>query len=54
MRWHCPPDTEFDTPALAVRGRAFYVSVTLTEAPSPHNIESLRVSWEETFQFLKT
>ena len=28
MRWHSPPDTGFETRALAVRGRARYLSVT--------------------------
>ena len=31
MRWHCPPDTGFEIRALAVWGRARYLSVT--EAP---------------------
>ena len=31
LRWHCPPDTEFEIRALAVWGRARYLSVT--EAP---------------------
>ena len=32
MRWHCPPDTGFEIRALAVWGRARYLSVT--EAPN--------------------
>ena len=28
LRWHCPPDTGIDTRALAVWGRARYLSVT--------------------------
>ena len=28
MRWHCPPDTGFEIWALAVWGRACYLSVT--------------------------
>ena len=31
LRWHCPPDTRFENRALAVWGRARYLSVT--EAP---------------------
>ena len=49
MRWYCPPDTIFEIRALAVRGRARYLSVT----EAPHNIESLRVRGEETFVSLK-
>ena len=43
IRWHCPPDTWFEIRALEVWAR--YLSVT----EAPHNIESLRVSEEETF-----
>ena len=50
MRWHCTTDTWFDIRALAVCGRACYLSVT----ESPHNIETLRVSGEETFRFFET
>ena len=35
MRWHCPPDTGFEIQALAVWGRARYLSVT----KAPHNTE---------------
>ena len=35
MRWHCPPDTEFEIRALAVWGRARYLSAT----EAPHNSE---------------
>ena len=35
MRWHCPPDTVFESRALAVWGRARYLSVT----EAPHNTE---------------
>ena len=35
MRWHCPPDTGFEIRALAVWGRARYLSVT----EAPHNTE---------------
>ena len=47
---HCPPDTEFETRALAVWGLARYLSVT----DAPYNIESLRVSGEEIFCFFET
>ena len=50
MRWHCPPDRGFEVRALAVWGRVLYLSVT----EAPHNIESLRVSGEETFCFFET
>ena len=33
MRWHCPPDTGLEIRALAVWGRARYLSVT----EAPHN-----------------
>ena len=35
MRWLCPPDTGFEIRALAVWGRARYLSVT----EAPHNTE---------------
>ena len=35
MRWHCPPDTEFEIRALAVWCRVRYLSVT----EAPHNTE---------------
>ena len=50
MRWHCPPDTGFEIRAMAVWGRARYLSFT----KALHNIESLRVSGEETFCFFET
>ena len=50
MRWHCPPDREFEIRVLTVWGRARYLSVT----DAPHNIESLRINREETFCFFKT
>ena len=49
MRWHCPPDTEFEIRALAVWGRARYLSVM----EASHNIESIRVNREETFCFVE-
>ena len=33
LRWHCPPDTGFEIRAMAVWGRARYLSVT----EAPHN-----------------
>ena len=45
---HCPPDTGFEIRALAVRGRARYLSVT----EAPHNIESLRVTGKQHILFL--
>ena len=35
LRWHCPPDTGFEIRALAVWGRARYLSVT----QAPHNTD---------------
>ena len=35
LRWHCPPDTRFEIRALAVWGRARYLSVT----EAPHNTD---------------
>ena len=46
MRRHCPPDTEFEIRYLAVWDRA------RSRSRSPLNIESSRVSGEETFLFL--
>ena len=45
MRWHCPPDTKLEIRALAVWGRARYLSVK----EAPHIIEYLRVQLEEAF-----
>ena len=57
MRWHCPPDTEFEIRALplgtrrcvpnwlAVWGRTRYLSIT----ESPHNIDYLQVSGRQIF-----
>ena len=39
MRWHCHPDTGFEIRALAVWGRARYLSVT----EAPHNTEWGRI-----------
>ena len=38
LRWHCPPDTGFEIRALAVWGRARYLSVT--EAPHSTNFHT--------------
>ena len=38
LRWHCPPDTGFEIRALAVWGRARYLSVT--EAPLNTNFHT--------------
>ena len=35
LRWHCPPDTGFEIRALAVWGRARYLSFT----EAPHNTD---------------
>ena len=52
MRWHSPPDTEFEIRVLAVWCRARYLSVT----EAPHTIESLRVrgGGEVTVCFFET
>ena len=50
MSGHCPPDTWFDIWALVVWGPARY----LLDTEVPHNLESLRVSGEETFCFFET
>ena len=50
MRWHCPPDTGCEIRALAVWGRARYLSV----AETPHNVDSLRVSGVEFFCFFES
>ena len=44
LRWHCPPDTGFEIRALAVWGRARYLSVT----EAPHNTDFSHVDGEET------
>ena len=46
---HCPPDTEFEIRALAVGGRALYLSGT----EAPHNIGFLCMSGEGTFCFFE-
>ena len=50
LRIHFPADKVFEVRALAVWGRARYLSVT----GALHNIQSLRVSGEETLCFFET
>ena len=49
MRWHCPPDREFEIRALVVWGWARYLSVT----KAPQNIKYLLVSGKETLCFFE-
>ena len=49
IRWHCPPDTGFEIRALAVWGRARYISVMEVS----NSINSLRVSREEILCFFE-
>ena len=48
MRWHCPPDTGFEIRALAVWGRARYLSVT----EAPHNTDFHTWMGKKHFLFL--
>ena len=50
LRWHCPPDTGFEIRALAVWGRARYLS--LTEAP--HNTDFHTWMGKKQFCFFET
>ena len=50
LRWHCPPDTGFEVRALAVWGRARYLSVT----EAPHNIDFHTWMGKKHFCFLQT
>ena len=50
VRWHCPPDTGFEIRALAVWGRARYLSVTET----PHNTDFHTWMGKKHFCFLQT
>ena len=50
LRWHCPPDTGFEIRALAVWGRARYLSVTET----PHNIDFHTWMGKKHFCFFQT
>ena len=49
LRWHCPPDTGFEIQALAVWGRARYLSVT----EAPHNTDFHRWMGKKHFCFFK-
>ena len=50
MRWHCPPDTGFEIRALAVWGRARYLSVT----EAPHNTDFHTWMGKKYFCFFET
>ena len=50
LRWHCPPDTGFEIRALAVWGRARYLSVT----EAPHNTEFHTWMGKKHFCFFQT
>ena len=48
--WHCPPDTGFEIRALAVWGRARYLSVT----EAPHNTNFHTWMGKKQFCFIQT
>ena len=50
LRWHCPPDTGFEIRALAVWGRARYLSVT----EAPHNTDFHTWMRKKHFCFFQT
>ena len=50
LRWHCPPDTRFEIRALAVWGRARYLSVT----EAPHNTNFHTWMGKKQFCFFQT
>ena len=50
MRCHCPPDTGFESRALAVWGRARYLSYT----EAPHNTEFHTWMGKKHFYFFQT
>ena len=50
LRWHCPPDTGFEIRALAVWGRARYLSVT----EAPHNTDFHTWMGKKHFYFFQT
>ena len=50
LRWHCPPDTGFEIRALAVWGRARYLSVT----EAPHNTNFHTWMGKKYFCFFQT
>ena len=45
LRWHCPPDTGFEIRALAVWGRAHYISVT--ESPTQYQPRKLEEAYSQ-------
>ena len=50
LKWHCPPDTGFEIRALAVWGRARYLSVT----EAPHNTDFYTWMGRNIFCFFQT
>ena len=50
LRWHCSPDTGFEIRALAVWGRARYLSVT----EAPHNTDFHTWMGKKHFCFFQT
>ena len=50
LRWHCPPDVGFEIRALAVWGRARYLSVT----EAPHNTSFHTWMGKKQFRFFQT
>ena len=50
LGWHCPPDTGFEIRALAVWGRARYLSVT----EAPHNTDFHTWMGKKHFCFFQT
>ena len=50
LRWYCPPDTGFEIRALAVWGRARYLSVT----EAPHNTNFHTWMGKKQFCFFQT
>ena len=50
LRWHCPPDTGIEIRALAVWGRARYLSVT----EAPHNTNFHTWMGKKQFCFFQT
>ena len=50
LRWHCPPDTGLEIRALAVWGRARYLSVT----EAPHNTDFHTWMGKKHFCFFQT
>ena len=50
LRWHCPPDTGFEIRALAVWGRARYLSIT----EAPHNTDFHTWMGKKHFCFFET